>query len=253
LGSDSPTDLANSLWKRKQKNLDGSNITVISPSQWLAEQARKSSLFGEMQIEVIPNCLDMDLFYPRTRSGGIQHFDLKKNKHYVLFGSAYETSRKGGDLFLQALEQLDKRSDVSVLTFGNTDSRDQKFPVPVYHLGNLSEDELRLVYSTADLTVVPSREDNLPNIAVESIASGTPCVAFDVGGLSDIVAHRKNGYLAKPFDTSDLADGINWILNNPNRLNRVSKYSRKKAQETYSTDRISDKYINLYNNIINGN
>jgi len=250
LKSDQPNDLANSVWQRKRKAWDGLDITVVSPSQWLGQRAQESYLLGQMRIEVIPNCLDMSVFYPRDQADGVQHFDLQNNKHYVLFGSAYETSRKGGDLFLKALEQLDERSKVVVLTFGNTGSRDQDFPVSVRHLGKLSEEELRLAYSTADLTVVPSREDNLPNIAVESIASGTPCVTFDVGGLSDIVSHRENGYLAEPFDTDKLADGIDWVLDDSSRLKKISKQSRNLAEDKFGVEKVVGDYIRIYNSLL---
>lgn len=251
LESDRPNDLANSVWHRKQKAWDSSDITVVSPSQWLGEQAWKSSLLGEMQVEVIPNCLDMNLFRPRDRTDGLQHFDLEGDKHYIMFGAAYETSRKGGDLLLKALEQLSHRSDIVALTFGNTGSQNQEFPVSVSHLGKLSEDELRLAYSTADLTVIPSREDNLPNIAVESIASGTPCVGFNVGGLPDIVDHRETGYLAEPFDTNNLAEGIDWISADPDRLDRLSDRARQVAKQRFAIGIVVEQYRELYHNIEN--
>jgi len=120
----------------------------------------------------------------------------------------------------------------------------------VRHLGKLSEEELRLAYSTADLTVVPSREDNLPNIAVESIASGTPCVTFDVGGLSDIVSHRENGYLAEPFDTDKLADGIDWVLDDSSRLKKISKQSRNLAEDKFGVEKVVGDYIRIYNSLL---
>lgn len=249
LKSEQANDLANSVWQRKREAWDGSDITIVSPSQWLGEQARESSLLGEMQIEVIPNCLDMDLFRPRDRTEGLQHFDLEDDKHYILFGAAYETSRKGGDLFLKALKELGGRPDIVALCFGKTDIKEE-FPVPVCHLGELAEDELRLLYSMADLTVVPSREDNLPNIAVESSASGTPCVAFDVGGLPDIVKHHETGYLADPFDATDLSDGIKWVLNDTSRLRGLSSCSRKFTREKFNISKISNSYRNLYNDLV---
>jgi glycosyltransferase involved in cell wall biosynthesis len=166
-----------------------------------------------------------------------------------LFGAAYETSRKGGDLFLKALEELGGRSDIVALCFGKTDIK-KEFSVPVCHLGELAEDELRLLYSMADLSVVPSREDNLPNIAVESSASGTPCVTFDVGGLPDIIKHHETGYLADPFDTIDLSDGIKWILNDTSRLRRLSSCSRKFTREKFNISKISNSYRNLYNDLV---
>jgi glycosyltransferase involved in cell wall biosynthesis len=232
--------------------LKDSDITIVAPSQWLGKQARDSRLFEGMQVKVIPNCLNLDLFRPQGRADGFRYFDFEDKKYCVLFGAAYETSRKGGDLLLKALEQLSHRSDIVAFTFGSTDSTNRKFPTDVRHLGMLTEDELRLVYATADLVVVPSREDNLPNIAVESIASGTPCVTFDVGGLSDIVDHRQNGYLAEPFDTSDLAHGIDWILADSNRLDQLSKQARDIAKKRFSIENVINQYMTVYRRKLGG-
>ncbi|MFA9518651.1 glycosyltransferase family 4 protein [Halopenitus sp. H-Gu1] len=249
LKSDQSDDLASSVWKRKKKYWGEIDITVVSPSQWLAKQARESSLLGEMQIDVVPNCINVDLFYPRSQTEGIQHFDLDQDRQYIIFGSAYKTHRKGGDLLLEALKNLRGAPEIVALTFGNISIQHQEFPVPVRHLGRLSEDELRLLYSTADLTVIPSREDNLPNIAVESIASGTPCVAFDVGGLADIITHGKNGYLAEPFDIDDLTKGITWAVESPQRKEQLSEQSRRVAEDRFSVKTVIDKYLDIYRSI----
>ncbi|NLV11951.1 glycosyltransferase family 4 protein [Haloarcula argentinensis] len=253
LGSDDLNDLSNSVWKRKRKAWAGLNIIVVSPSQWLAEQARKSSLMSRMRIEVIPNCLDMDSFCPMDRAEGIRHFNLNEEKYYLLFGAAYETPRKGGDLLYEALGQLSGKTDFVGLTFGNVNNKDSESPIPVRHLGKLSEDDLRLLYSTADLTVVPSREDNLPNVAIESMASGTPCATFNVGGLSDIVDHRKTGYLAEPFDTTDLARGIEWIVNSLSDQIELGNQARTTAQRRYSIDLVTQQYCELYDELSLGN
>lgn len=247
LNSDQQSDLANSVWQRKQDAWNGLDITVVSPSQWLGEQARESSLLSGMEIKIIPNCLDMNSFYPRDRAKGIRHFNLNEEKNYLLFGTDYETTRKGGYLLYEALKQLSERSDLVKLTFGNTDNKYSESPISSRHLGRLSEENLRLLYSAADLTVVPSVEDNLPNIAIESMASGTPCAAFNIGGLSDIVDHRKTGYLAEPFDTTDLADGIKWIINSLSDEIELTNRVRSAAQQRYSIDEVTQQYYRTYN------
>jgi len=97
--------------------------------------------------------------------------------------------------------------------------------------------------------VVPSRQDNLPNTAIEAQACGAPVVAFDVGGLSDIIIHKKTGYLAKKFDTSDLAHGINWVLNQQ-KIKRLGINARIKAVEKFSEKKISENYLNIYKKVL---
>ncbi|MDL0130995.1 glycosyltransferase family 4 protein [Halobacterium salinarum] len=250
LGSERPNDLAKSVWQRKREAWDGSDIAVVSPSQWLADQARESSLLGEMRIEVIPNGLDIDLFRPQDRADGLQHFELENDKHYVLFGAAYETSRKGGGLLLKALEQLSHRSDIVALTFGNTDSQDQTFPASVRHLGWLSEEELRLVYSTADVTVTPSTQEAFGQTAAESMASGTPVVAFNATGPQDIIDHKETGYLATPSDPENLAKGIEWVITDQNRNKRLGRRAREVAEQRFSIERVTQQHQELYQDIL---
>lgn len=246
LSSDGQNDLAFKIWNRKEQAWDESDFVIVTPSQWLAEQTRASSLLSDFRVEMIPNGLDLNEFKPRERSEGIRRFDLKEEKRYILFGSAYQTSRKGSDLLQQALKQFSKEDGITALTFGAVREGDEKFPLPVHHLGQLSENELQLAYSTADLTVVPSREDNLPNIAVESIASGTPCVSFDIGGLPDIVDHGDTGYLAEPFNTDDLANGISWVLSDGDRLAQLSEQAQRIAKQRFSIETVAKMYKNLY-------
>lgn len=250
LSSQRADDLANAVWKRKKTAWFESNMIVVSPSRWLAKEAESSSLLGNKQIRVIPNGIDTNSFRPRSRTAGIQRFELDENQRYVLFGAAYETSRKGGDLLLKALEHLGGRDDITALTFGSTDVRSVDNQVPTHTLGNLSESELRLAYNTADVTVVPSREDNLPNIAVESIASGTPCVAFDVGGLSDIIDHKQTGYLAEPLEPSDLAKGIEWTIADEERRSQLSERARTVSQQRFAIESVVTRYRELYESVL---
>ncbi|WP_080505167.1 glycosyltransferase family 4 protein [Halorubrum aethiopicum] len=250
LGGDRPNDLANSVWERKRDAWGGSDLSVVSPSQWLAEQAQESSLLGEMRIEVIPNCLNINLFCPQDRTEGVQHFDLEDDKHYILFGAAYETSRKGGDLLLEALEQLSHRSDIVALTFGNTGSHDLTFPVSVRHMGWLSEEELRLIYSTADVTVTPSTQEAFGQTASESMASGTPVVAFDATGPQDIIDHKETGYLATPYDPKDLAKGIKWVITDQSRNKQLGRQARETAEQRFAIERVTDQHRELYLDIL---
>jgi glycosyltransferase involved in cell wall biosynthesis len=106
------------------------------------------------------------------------------------------------------------------------------------------------IYSAADVMVVPSRQDNLPNTAVEAHACGTPVVAFNVGGLPDIIEHHKTGWLAAPFDTDDLGLGIQWILSDRQRWQVLSKHARDNAVAKYSPSVVVPQYVDYYQTVL---
>ena len=97
--------------------------------------------------------------------------------------------------------------------------------------------------------LIPSRQDNLPNTAVEAHACGVPVVAFDIGGLSDIVKHQQTGYLAKAFDVVDFANGITWTLDH-NKSMQLGNNARKHAELYFSEDKIAQEYMSIYNKIL---
>jgi glycosyltransferase involved in cell wall biosynthesis len=139
--------------------------------------------------------------------------------------------------------------DVELMIYGQGSPVGDSFiwPCKVHWLGVIRDDRvLALAYSAADVMTVPSRQDNLPNTALEAQACGTPVVAFDIGGLPDIVTHRKTGWLAKPFDTSDLANGIVWLLEDATRLAAISIAARQQTMERFSESVVAAQYARLY-------
>lgn len=249
INSENTRDLSSFTWNRKKNALDDAELTIVSPSEWLAKQARKSSLFHDKDIEIIPNAIDTNDFSPRPRSIGIETFNLESERKYILFGANYQTDRKGGDLLMNSLKHLTEENNVTVLTFGGVDRNSSESVVPVHNLGYISDDnDISLLYSTADATVVPSREDNLPNVAVESMVSGTPVIAFNIGGLPDIVTHKQTGYLSEAFDVQDLANGIKWASSKSREL--LSESCRKAGVKKFSSAKIAERYSNLYQELL---
>ena len=104
------------------------------------------------------------------------------------------------------------------------------------------------MYNVADLVLMPSLEDNLPNTVMESLSCAVPVVAFDIGGHSDLIDHKKNGYLALEKDASDFAEGINWVLNN--KEISLSNNAREKVLNTFSYSVVVKRYIKLYKDIL---
>lgn len=250
LGSQSQDDYSHRLMRRKTKAFRHLDITVVTPSRWLAETAKQSSLFAGKRIEVIPNGLDTDTFRPIDHNVARQYFSLPTDKSVLLFGAQWLTDpRKGADLLCDALKQLEQ--PYTLLLFGRGMLPLENFShISVRRLGNLIDDiSLAMVYSAADVFVCPSREDNLPNTVAEALACGTPCAAFAVNGLPDMIEHKKNGWLAQPFDTADLADGIRWLTRNP-RQDQLRQAAREKAVSEYNLTKMSHRYMALYEDVL---
>ncbi|RXG33515.1 glycosyl transferase group 1 [Methanohalophilus sp. WG1-DM] len=115
--------------------------------------------------------------------------------------------------------------------------------------GRIPDNMLTSVYSAADMFVAPSLQDNLPNTVMEALACGTPSVAFDIGGMSDMIVHKQNGYLAKPFDVHDLVRGLEWVVEQDKRKVHLSESSRKHVENKFELEYIARKYTDLYSEI----
>jgi glycosyltransferase involved in cell wall biosynthesis len=224
----------------------------VTPSKWLGDMAKKSPFFSGRKIEVIPNCLDLDLFKPHDKMAARLKLGLPLNKTLILFGAVEATSvsYKGYDLLIEALFKLPYHSNkpFHFVVFGSKgDSR--SLPYGVTFLGALNcEADISSVYQACDVFVTPSKQDNFPSTVLESLACGVPVVGFDVGGIPEMVDHKKCGYIAKCFDADDFAKGVAWIFSSGEYKN-LSQNARTKALENYSPQAISKRYIDLYKSI----
>ena len=250
-------DLNRSVWTRKKKAWKRP-MTIVCPSRWLADCAQDSVLFRNWPVRRIPNPLDLERWKPYPKQPARAMHGLPQNKRILMFGAVGGESnpRKGADLLRLALEELRSRNDfgddLHLAVFGQSEhSRSVPFAYPSTYLGRL-QDEVSMIaaYNCADAMLVPSRQDNLPQTAVEAHSCGIPVVAFKVGGLADIVAHRRTGYLATPFDVKDLASGIAEVLREKDHLESMSQSARQLALETFAEPVVSTAYENLYEQVL---
>jgi glycosyltransferase involved in cell wall biosynthesis len=174
-----------------------------------------------------------------------------------LFGAVGATSdnRKGFHLLQSALKDLSQSNfteDFDLVVFGTTKSSEiEECGFKVHYLGHLSDDtSLVLAYSAADIFVAPSTQENLANTVLESIACGTPCVAFRIGGMPDLIEHKQNGYLAQPFDITDLAKGIVWIMGQNERYHKLSNRAREKVNQEFTIEIQAKRTLSFYKDII---
>ncbi len=250
-------DLSRWIWKRKTKSWKQTDMTIVTPSRWLAECAKASSLFRRCRVEVIPNGLSLDCYKPLDKRFARERWSLPVDKQLILFGSMnpFSDRRKGFQFLQPSLMKLAKnglQKEVELIIFGaSMPLNPPDFGLKVHYVGELHDDvSLALLYTAADVFVLPSVQDNLPNTVMESLACGTPVVAFPIGGVPDMIDHQVNGYLAKALDIDSLAGGIKWVLENPERLIRLRKGAREKAVKEYSLEAQARRYRNLYDEIL---
>ncbi|MGL4501482.1 MAG: glycosyltransferase family 4 protein [Planktothrix sp.] len=259
LNSDKDWDLSRLVWNRKLKTLKNLNLVVVTPSQWMAECTRSSSLFKNVRVEVIPNGLDPQTYQPIDQKVARTLLKLPLDKQLILFGAVSATSdhRKGFHLLQTTLQRLSKagwRDQFELLVFGaSKPSNEIELGFKSHYLGKLNDDlSLALVYSAADVFVAPSIQDNLPNTVLEAIACGTPCVAFKIGGMPDLIDHQQNGYLASAYEIDDLIQGITWVLEDRERHQKLGQSARKKFEQGFTWELQAHRYLSVLGEMVAG-
>lgn len=252
LESHKANDLSAKVMARKSKiYAKVQNLTVVGVSRWMANCARESSLFSSRKIKNIPNCIDVNLFKPIDKDIVRDIFNIPKNKKVILFGSANPNDeRKGGKELFEAINLLNLKSIVFVIAGSSEPEKVENFRYPVYYIPPLKDEvALPMMYNIADVIIVPSLEENLSNSILESLSCGIPVVSFDIGGNSDMIEHKKNGYLAQDVSSKDLARGISWVLEHDN-YKELSSHARKKVLKEFDSKVVVKRYVELYKDVL---
>ncbi len=243
------------VWKRKKQAWSAMrDMVIVTPSHWLGRCAKASELFGDNRVEVLPNGVDHRRFHPMERSVARDILGLPKEKKIILFGAGSATSdkRKGFHLLVEALRHLEAhvdQSEYALAVFGAL-SGDADFSIETTYLGKLQDEiSMALVYAAADVFVAPSVQENLANTVLESMACGTPVVAFDIGGMPDMIEHQRSGFLAKGFVTEELAQGIRWVVSDHQRWCGLSESSRDKVVQSFTLEQAATRYLELYSEL----
>ncbi len=260
LKSQKSRDISRWVWWRKIKAWQDLKIVIASPSVWMAECAKSSSIFKDRPIKVIPYGLDLNQYHPIEPAFSRNLLNLPPDKQLILFGASPGTTgdpRKGLHLLESALKRLaqsDWQEKLELVVFGGTrPETPTDLGFPIHYLGQFHDDlSLALVYSAANVMVVPSLQEAFGQTASEALACGTPVVAFAATGLKDIIDHQYTGYLAKPFDVEDLAQGIAWVLEDRQRHQQLRAQARQKAEQDYSLELQAHRYQQLYQAIMDG-
>lgn len=253
-------DLSTRIFRKKKKLYSQTKISFIACSKWLKEKAEVSALMEGQTVINIPNPININLFKPRNKAEARKKLNLPLDRQLILFGSVKITDkRKGIDYLVDSCKLLidhhpELQEKIGVVVFGNQSELIQNLlPFKVYSLPFVSnEHDIVDIYNSVDLYVTPSLEENLPNMIMESMACGVPCVGFNVGGIPEMIDHLHNGYVAQYKSSEDFANGIYWVLTDPS-YKELSEQACRKAVSNYSEDIIAKKYTDIYNKITRKN
>lgn len=238
-------DISRRSWERKHAVFSRihDRLHFVAPSDWIAAKARQSSLLRNLPIDVIPNSADTDVFRPRDQLGARALLDVPRNARVLLY-VAQPVSRveKGFAYLAEALQKMSDRRDLLLLVAGSG-KLPAEVPIQCVQLGRIRDERLlSLVYSAADVFVMPSLEETFGMTAVEAMATGTPVVAFATGGIAETVRHGVTGLHVPTGSSGALCDSIEALLSDSSARARMAENGRRIAVEEYSMPVIAKRY-----------
>ena len=241
-------------WHRKMKAFHGKPIFPVGPSEWCAQEARKSLIFSGHRVESIPYPVDVNLFVPDEQQKARDKWGIPSDRYVLLYGANMGTQWpiKGFDRLVASLPHIDKtiRSQMQIVVFGEMASSYTLHDVPVQFVGKvLTAPEMATLYPAADLFVFPSRQETFGQTKSEAMACGVPVLAFNQTACPEGIQHQKTGWVAECDDFKDFARGIEWgyiLWSNPEKRDVVAKETRAFIEQHYSLDVIAKKWQTLY-------
>jgi glycosyltransferase involved in cell wall biosynthesis len=255
-----PYQLPAAFLRLKHQILAQRDLTIVAPSQWLADCARRSQLFQHHRIEIIPSTTDTDRFAPLPKPEAKAKFGWSPAMRTILFGCETAAERRKGFpellaamqhcLQRPAVQELVAQEQLTILCFGHASESLSDLHLPIHNLGHVSDDRrLQEYYSAADVCVVPSLEDNFPNIVLEAMGCGTPVVAFRAGGIPDMVQNGQTGLLVPTGDVVQLAEAIGDCILDPDRCASLGQAARDAAVQNFALAVQAQHYQQLYHDI----
>ncbi len=256
LHSHSEKDMSRWILNRKKKAWESVTVHGVAPSRWIGREAASSALFSDADITNIPNGVDVSLFRPMDKKTVRGILGLPKDKTLLLFGAAQALAdkRKGLHLLQEALkshENSPEYNDVELVLFGaSKPEASVDFGFPTHYLGRLDDNlTLCLAYNAADIFIAPSLQENMANTVLESLACGVPVIAFDTGGMGDMIRTDHNGVLVPHMTARDLGDGITSLMKDGD-LSSLGRNGRKDAEEQFDIVNVAQQYRGLYERIL---
>lgn len=251
-----PWDFTSLLWRWKKFIYSKSNVHIVAPSSWIRNIAENSPLLKTFSKSTIINGVDTMVFKPLPQEWSRTILNIPQKIKTILYSAhvIQDNPRKGGDLFIQAVNKLNAQGEnnLMVLIVGEgAEKWGHELKCPVWRHGLINEDELlSLVYNSADVMVNPAVVENLPNSIIEAMACGTPSVAFDTGGIKEVLTHMNTGYLAKYLDIEDLAYGIQTVLNNNVLRHSMANECLARVGNGLTVEMQASSYKHLYEGLL---
>ncbi|MDD3038223.1 glycosyltransferase [Bacteroides sp.] len=253
LGSIDDNDLSYEIWKRKEEAWKKIDMTVVVPTLWMKNVVENSVLLKDKEVHVIPNGLDLELYYPVNKQIARKALKISLNKKIILFGAinAFDP-RKGFQFLLKALRILsEKHKDEYYFVVFGADTQVLDLDIPTKFLGYIRDQYiLQLAYSAADVMIVPSLEEAFGQTVTEAMACATPVISFLGTGPESIIEHKKTGYLARYVDERDLSEGIEWSLSSRELIDELSNNARICIEKKYDIKIIARQYEELFNQLL---
>ncbi|QEG22410.1 glycosyltransferase [Mariniblastus fucicola] len=244
-------DVSVDSFQTKRRALSGRNVHVVAPSRWMLDLAKQSPVWPRTaSFHHIRLGFNLKKFYPVDRIHARKQLGIRSDAFLIGFGADdVRSKRKGVGSLVSALDHVSTDQEVEGIVFGSGEVQSTGRVKKFHELGYVdSIDRQRLIYSAADVVVVPSTEDNQPQVGLEAMACGTPVVGFDTCGIPEMVQNGKTGLLAKAGDSQDLAKQISWIINNPLQRQQMGIEARKMMELNHDSEIQAAQYIQLYEN-----
>ncbi len=230
--------------KKAYLDINKSKCCIIYLNDWMKKKSEKYKGLSQFNSKVIPNCFSFSNFNVVSREIARRNLKIDPRDKVILFASqSLSNNRKGFEILIEALKKLESKAkeNITLLTFGGANKINFSININTVHLGTIREMKLIAeAYSSADLFVIPSLEDNLPNVMLESWACGTPVISFDNGGMKDYILPGLNGELVREQTPAALAEVIKKSFGNSYSREDIISY----AVENFSPDVVCNKIIN---------
>ncbi len=257
LKNPSAQDLSYRVFEKKKILFQNANIQFVACSQWLAGEAKKSALLQHFPITSVPNPIDTELYKPLDKIAIRQKLGLPADANLLLFGAMNTQDPRKGFAYLEkalhvlAQNSIAEKGKTRLVIFGKADAEVlASLPFKVHDYGSISGDAALVeLYNACDAMVLPSLEDNLPNTVMEALACGTPVVAFNTGGLPELIDHTQNGYLADYQSVEELAHGIEFVLAT-NRKSDLQQHARQSVVNRFAEKVVAEKYRTVYQSML---
>lgn len=246
-------DLSWQTWHAKERAYGKGRIAFVGCSNWLTDLARQSPLLRGCRVESIPNALDATLFSPASRTEARRRLGLPEKGKLILFVAAKVTNPYKGISYLRdAIENLCAtypvlKESLGVVAVGQeADRLKDTFPTPVHAVNYVADPgTMADYYRAADVLAMPTLQDNLPNTVAEAMACGIPVVAFEIGGLPQMIDHGENGRLAQYMSAESLVTNLFSVLTD-SQPERFAEAARRKAVKEYSEQAVANRYRQIY-------